>query len=140
MRNKWRFKNYWKNETAALQSATTETTASAIQQDVSQPIEDFAEIILKTERFDISETEEPEEENEPKLQIEVNVYTLTAVLADNSSAQIFAVPSIIDFRVIKECSNEPHLDRISKYQQMFTCLWYNAEGSAWGSSDLPPIY
>ena len=94
-----------KNETAASKSAITETTASVIQQDVSQPIEDSAEIILKTENVEILENEESEKENESKLQIEVNGYTLIAALADNSSAQAFA-------EIIKD---EPMILELNEY-------------------------
>lgn len=83
------------NDTAsAPQAIITEMNTTAIQQEDIKTTEFSAETVMNEINAEYSETDESTEtsieiipDSETKLQIEVNGYTLTAELADNSSAR-----------------------------------------------------
>lgn len=73
------------NETT-VQSSITETSTTVTEHETTKATKTVSEV----ESADVTETEETEEENETKMQIEVNGHTLTATLADNDSAKALA--------------------------------------------------
>ena len=79
------------NDKIMIQSEVTKSTeivSEEIKTDISGIYE--TESVSNSENADIAEIDESKEENNDKLQIEVNGYTLTANFADNPSAQALA--------------------------------------------------